>query len=449
MNRHAYSVPTRTERVLVMKGMAMNRRLAAAAALGLSAAMALSACSSSSKSTSGSGSTSAGGSPVTLHFFGADYGTAGTSNSTQLYWQGIATAFHKANPNITVDVQTIDWTDFPTKLHTMLQSKDYPDIIEGDAPQSYAQEGIAYKASDVLSQSTLSNLIPTFAKQGDYNGSEYGIPFTTSTRALYYNTKLFKAAGISGAPTTWAELKTDAGKIAALGNSTIGYGMPLGTEEAQAESYMWMLGDGGGYVNSGGAYTINSAANLNAFAFMNTLVKAGDTEANPGTVNRATLWSDFAAGTVGMVGGSPAVVPIIQAAGKLTTSDWATAPFPGQSAPVSDPLGVDDQIVALNVHNNQSSIADFLNFAYQDTYQAQFDKEYDLLPATTSAANAELSDPIFGPFVKAIPTSSAYPVNANWSDVGTKIKQTIGAAVDGTAPATVLGQIQSFALSDQ
>jgi multiple sugar transport system substrate-binding protein len=419
-----------------MKGMAMKRRLAAAAALGLSAAMALSACSSSSKSSSGSGSTSAGG-QVTLHFFGADYGTAGTSNSTQLYWQNIATAFHKANPNITVDVQTIDWTDFPTKLHTMLQSKDFPDIIEGDAPQSYAQEGIAYKASDVLSQSTLSNLIPTFAKQGDYNGT------------VYYNTKLFKAAGIASPPTTWAELKTDAGKIAALGNSTIGYGMPLGTEEAQAESFMWMLGDGGGYVNSSGTYTINSAANLTAFNFMNTLVKAGDTEANPGTVDRATMWSDFAAGTVGMVGGSPAVVPIIQAAGKLSSSDWATAPFPGQSAPVSDPLGVDDQIVALNVHNNQSAIESFLNFAYQDTYQAQFDKEYDLLPATTSAANAELTDPIFGPFVKAIPTSSAYPVNANWSDVGTKIKQTIGAAVDGTAPATVLGQIQSFALSDQ
>ena len=423
----------------------MKRRLAAAAALGLSAALALSACSSSSKS----GSSTSSGSQVTLHFFGADYGTAGTSNSTQTYWQNIATAFHKQDPNITVDIQTIDWNDFPGKLHTLLQAKNYPDIIEGDAPQAYAQEGIAYKASDVLSQATLENLIPTFAKQGDYQGAEYGIPFTTSTRALYYNTKLFKQANISTPPTTWAELKTDAAKIAALGGSTIGYGMPLGTEEAQAESFMWMLGAGGGYVNSSGAYTINSAANLTAFTFMKGMVTAGDTEANPGTVNRATMWSDFAAGTVGMVGGSPAVVPIIQSAGKLTSSDWATAPFPGESGVVTNPLGVDDQIVALNVHNNQSAIQAFLNFAYQDTYQSQFDKEYDLLPATTSAANAEESDPTFGPFVKAIPTSSAYPVNANWSDVSTKIKQTIGAAVDGTSPSTVLGQIQQFALSDQ
>jgi multiple sugar transport system substrate-binding protein len=419
----------------------MKRRLAAAAAIGLSAAMAMSACSSSSSGGSGSSS----GGAVTLHFFGADYGTAGTSNSTQLYWQNIATAFHKANPNITVDVQTIDWNDFPTKLKTMLQAKNYPDIIEGDAPQEYASEGIAYPASQVLSGTTLGNLIPTFAKQGDYQGTEYGIPFTTSTRALYYNKKLFTQAGITAPPTTWAQLAADAAKIKALGNSTIGYGMPLGTEEAQAESYMWMLGDGGGYQNAAGAYTINSAANIGAFQFMNTMVQAGDTEANPGTVKRATMWSDFASGQVGMVGGSPAVVPIIQAAGTLTSADWGTAPFPGKDGPVTAPLGVDDQIVALNVHKDQSSIQSFLNFAYQDQYQAAFDKLYDLLPATTSAAQAMSTDPTFGPFVAAIATSSSYPTSANWSDVSTQIKNTIGAAVDGTSPATVLGQIQTFA----
>jgi multiple sugar transport system substrate-binding protein len=422
----------------------MKRRLAAAAALGISATLALTACSSSKSSTSGTGSA---GSPITIKLFGADYGTAKTPNSTQLYWQAIADAFHKQYPNITVDVQTVDWTDFPTKLHNLMAAKDYPDIIEGDAPQSYAKDKIAYQASDVLSASTLANLIPTFAKQGDYQGTEYGIPFTTSTRALYYNKKLFAQAGITTPPTTWAELQTDAGKIAKLGNGTIGYGMPLGPEEAQAESYMWMLGDNGGY-QTNGAYTIDSSANVTAFQAMNQLVKAGDTEANPGTVDRKIMWADFAAGTVGMVGGSPAVVPIIQAAGKLQSSDWGTAAFPGQSGPVTDPLGVDDQIVALNVHNQRTAIADFLNFAYQDSYQAQFDSLYDLLPATTSAANALASDPTFGAFVQAIPTSSAYPTNANWSDVSTKIKNTMGAAVDGTDPATVLGQIQQFALTD-
>ena len=144
----------------------MKRRLAAAAAIGLSATLAMSACSSSSKAPA-TGST---GGQVTLHFFGADYGTAGTSNSTQQYWQGIADAFHKANPNITVDVQTIDWNDFPTKLKTMLQAKNYPDIIEGDAPQSYAQEGIAYKASDVLERLDAQQPDPDLRQAGRLPG---------------------------------------------------------------------------------------------------------------------------------------------------------------------------------------------------------------------------------------------------------------------------------------
>ncbi|MEZ0094961.1 hypothetical protein ABH925_006160, partial [Streptacidiphilus sp. EB129] len=33
-----------------------------------------------------------------------DYGTAGTANSSQTYWQGIADAFHAAHPGITVQV---------------------------------------------------------------------------------------------------------------------------------------------------------------------------------------------------------------------------------------------------------------------------------------------------------------------------------------------------------
>ena len=56
-----------------------------------------------------------------------------------------------------------------------------------------------------------------FAKQGTYNGIQYGMPFTTSSRTLFYNKKLFAKAGITSAPTTWADIQTDAAKIKAQG----------------------------------------------------------------------------------------------------------------------------------------------------------------------------------------------------------------------------------------
>lgn len=57
------------------------------------------------------------------------------------------------------------------------------------------------------------------------DGKVYGVPRTNYTMGLLYNPKLFKEAGLDPAkpPTTWAEVRTDAKKIAALGNGTVGY----------------------------------------------------------------------------------------------------------------------------------------------------------------------------------------------------------------------------------
>src|SRR5579859_3870486 len=238
----------------------MRSRLLASAAVGAAALAAVAACSSSSSTSStpaGSTSSSSGGSgtAVSINFYGADYGS-GPSNSTTAYWQAIATAFHQAHPNITVNVQTVNWNDFPNKVTAMIQAHQYPDILEGEAAPQYAQSNLIYPVSQLLDQATISNLNQPFLQNTAYNGTPYGIPFTTSTRAMYYNKKIFAAAGISAPPTTWAELQSDCAKIKAKGD--ICYGMPLGSEEAQGEALLWFLGGGGGYVSSQGKYDINS-----------------------------------------------------------------------------------------------------------------------------------------------------------------------------------------------
>jgi multiple sugar transport system substrate-binding protein len=422
----------------------VKARLIAAAATGAAALIALAGCSSNSSSPNSTG-TSTGSSSVTLSFYGADYGT-GPANSTTKYWQAVADAFHAANPTITVNVQTVNWTDFPTKVATLIQNKQYPDILEGNPAPPYAQSGLIYKASDVLSASTLSNLIPKFLKDGQYQGTDYGIPFTTSTRAMYYNKKIFAAAGISTPPSTWADLQADAAKIKAKGY--IGYGMPLGSEEAQAELLLWFLGDGGGYVDASGTYTINSAANTAALTFMKQLAASGDTQSNPGGTNRKDIWAEFAQGKVGMMLGSPAVIPIIQAAGMLTASDYATAPIPGKDGALAATLGVHDDIVAFNANpSHQAAIKAFLDFAYQDKWQLQFDNEYDLLPATQSAATSMANaSPMFAAFLGNIANSVNYPSLANWTSVENQIKTQVGQAITGD-PAQVLGAIQQSAAS--
>lgn len=412
----------------------MRRGLLVTTALSAAAVLALGACSSSK-----GGGGSSGGS-VSLKLVAADYGT-GPANSSQKYWDGIADAFHKQNPKITVKVQTINWNDFDNQVQTMVQNHQLPDITEGDYFSNYAQEGLLYKTSDVLSNP--GNLLPVFAKLGSFEGTQYGLPFTTSSRTLFYNKKLFADAGISAAPQTWADVQADAAKIKAKGK--IGFGLPLGSEEAQAESLLWMLGNGGNYTDSSGKWTIDSAQNVETFQFLKQLVSSGDTEPNPGTKNRTDLWKQFAQGEIGMINGSPALIPIIESGKVLTDSDWASVPIAGKSGPLTSTLGVCDFVAAFkNGGSKQAAIKKFLDFAYQDKYQLQFDKEYDLLPATTSASNALSSDPIFGSFLKALPNAVQYPSSTAWANVKTQIQQTVGTAVTGD-PKSVLGAIQKTA----
>jgi multiple sugar transport system substrate-binding protein len=408
------------------------RRLSGAA-LAATAALALAACGSSGSSggSSGSGTT-------TLKLVVADYGT-GPSNASAKYWDGIVTAFEKVHPDIKVNVTSIAWTNFDQEVQTMIQNKQYPDITEGDYFSNYAQDGLLYSASDVLSNP--GNLLPAFKAQGTYNGVQYGMPFTTSSRTLFYNKKLFTQAGIASAPQTWADVEADAAKITKLGD--IGFGLPLGSEEAEAESLLWMLGDGGGY-QTAGKYTINSAPNLAAFTYLKGLVAAGDTEPNPGTVDRTPLWQEFAQGKVGMINGSPALIPIIQSGGVLQAADWTSVPIAGKTGPLTTTLGVCDNVSAFKPNGHEAQIKEFLDFAYQDKYQLQFDEEYDLLPATTTASKALSSNPVFAPFLTALPNSVQYPSDTAWANVKAKVQQTIGLAVTGS-PSTELSQLQQIA----
>jgi len=415
----------------------MKRRLAGTVAIGASALLALTACGSSSTGSGSSGQT-------TLTMVVPDYGT-GPANTTAKYWQAIITAFEKQNPKIKVTFQIYNWDIIDSKVQTMLQNKQYPDIIEGESPLEFAQDGIAYPASKVLSASTYNNMLKLFMTADSYKGTAYGMPFTTSSRTLFYNKQLFAKAGIAAPPTTWAQLESDAAKIKQK-TGKIGFGLPLGSEEAEAESLLWFLGNGGGYLNSSGKYDINSPQNIQTFQFLNSMVKAGDTEPGPGTQDRTPLWEQFAAGQVGMINGSPALIPIIQAAGKLTSSDWASTDIAGKNGPLASTLAVADSIVALNTQGHASQIKQFLDFVYQNKYQVQFDKEYDLLPATTSAINALSSDATFAPFLKRLPTGTLYPSTANWQQVDDDIKTTIGSAIGGN-PASVLGALQQKATS--
>jgi multiple sugar transport system substrate-binding protein len=431
-----------------------GRGLAVTMSVGIAAAMALSACSSSKKTstatpsaggstgTTASGSANASSIPAaTIKLVGADYGNGPTAdNSGQKFWQGIVDDFNKQYPQIKVQVQIINWNDVDNQIAQMVQNGQEPDIAQGSADYAGVTDKV-YPVSQILDSTTQANLLSSFADQGKVKGTEYGIPYTSSARALFYNKDLFTKAGLTAAPTTWDEYKADAEKLKAAGVAEPSC-IPLGSEEAQAETLLWELGNGGGFVDSSGKWALDSQANVDTFTFLQSLVKANLTEPNPGTVDRTKgCWADFAAGKVGMTNGSPGFLP--QVKGK---ANYAVAPIPGKTGPMSTTLGVCDWMWAFKTNGkHQQQIQAFLDFALQDKYQEAFDNLYELLPVTKGATTALASNPDFAPFLKELPTATFYPTSdPAWPAVNTAMKQTIGTALSGD-PKAVLSQLQQTA----
>jgi multiple sugar transport system substrate-binding protein len=415
-----------------------RRRLVSLVAAGLGsvlAATALSGCSAKS-----------GDKDVTLHMVAADYGDPKTHNSSTTYWNDLVKAFEKKNPHIKVDVQVVDWDHVDDKVSTMVKAGKAPDIAQIGSYADYAAEGRLYSADDIFPISMQADFIPSLVSAGSVHRVQYGIPWASSSRLFFYNKTLFKEAGIKRAPATWADVAHDAAKLKDHGVK-VPYGLPLGTEEAQAESLMWMLGASGGYTDSVGGYTFDSIENVAAFNWLKTnLVSKGLTgPGDPAKTNRRTVFADFLAGDAGMLNGHPTLL----AQAKAAHIDVGVAALPGLKGATGNTLGVADWMMAFKQKDDHlAADSAFLRYVYSAENSLKFLDQYGLLPVTTSASQAMERNPKdadLRQFLDRLPDAVFYPVDrTSWGPVSEQVKKSIGAAVDGD-PKQVLGAIQRFA----
>ncbi|MEU0098970.1 extracellular solute-binding protein [Streptomyces sp. NPDC006267] len=417
-------------------GEAVQRRFlgltAVVAALGMTATL------------SGCGGDAASG-DVTLRLVAADYGT-GPENSSEKYWSGVATGFEKEHPGIKVDVTVLHWKDVDREVAEMVEAGNAPDIAQIGAYADYAKAGKLYAADETLAIRTTANFLPRLSDAGKIDGTLYGLPFVASTRLLFYNQKLFDRAGLN-APKTWDDIQSDATALKAKGVD-YPFALPLGQEEAQAETLMWLLSGGGGYTDDVGAYDIDSAQNIATFRWLrDNLVGKGLTgPVEPGKLDRAKAFEAFADGKVGMLNGHPTLMDEAEAKG----IEVGMVPLPGSEGPTKGSMGVADWMMGFKENGHRKEIGAFLDYAYSDENVLEFAEEYDLLPVTGSASAAMETDKKhkkLRPFLAALPNSTLTPYGkTSWAAASESIKKKIGDAVaPGSNPETVLGEIATEA----
>ncbi len=413
---------------------------AVVAALGLVAGTAgLTACG-------GSGGSGA----VTLRLVAADYGDS-SANGSKKYWSALVGKFEAAHPGIKVELSVYSWNNVDQKVKDMVGAGDAPDIAQIGAYADYAAQNKLYHADDVLSISTQANFLRTLSEAGMVQRIQYGLPFVASTRLLFYNKTLFARAGITAPPQSWRDLQADAGILKKNGVK-IPFALPLGPEEAQAETMMWLLSGGDGYVNEAGSYTLDSRLNIATLNWLkNDLVGRRLTGPTPpAELNRAQAFAAFARGDVGMLNGHPTLMKIASDKGVK----FGMVPMPGVNGKARGAMGVADWLMAFKSGGHRKEVRTFLDYLYNDKNVLSFCHEYDLLPVTASASQAMVDEeaagakgPGLAPFLDELPSSELYPVaKTSWAQVSAEIKETIGKAVaPGGDPASVLGRLQDAA----
>lgn len=413
----------------------MKRHLMGAIAAGLSLALGVTGCS---KGSSGGG----GSDSKTIRFVAAIY-----DDNTKGYWNNLIKDFEAKNPGYKVNLEMVDWSQMDAKVKTFVQTKQTPDILNYNAFSDFARDGLTYKTSEVTSPQVQSDFTPPFVAQTKYNGAQYAMPFISSSRLLFYNKALFGKAGITTPPKTWADVMTDAKKIKAKG--AIGYGLPLGPEEAQAEFYSWAMNNGGGWVDNAGRWTINQPANLDTLNFLRNLNKSGVTEPNPEATDRAKVFNQFAQGKIGMAIGGPFTrAGFIDPVNK--NLDYGIAPLPSKDGVQHNTLGVVDVLVAFkNGGKKREADTRFLDFFYSQANAAKFLRLENFLPVTKSAGDALSADPYFKQFVDSLTTAKFAPTsNPAWAAVAGAVKDNLGTAVANADPKKVLDGIQQTALKN-
>lgn len=147
---------------------------------------------------------------------------------------------------VSVKVETHDWDGITTKVTTALSTSTPPDVIDiGNTQLSgYAASGglldlTSHKTDLEQGKTWVSGL----EKSGTYDGKLYGVPALLAPFAVLYNKKIWQAAGITSAPTTYAQLESDLDAIQAHNSSSDFSAMYLcGKDWYSALQWVWASG---------------------------------------------------------------------------------------------------------------------------------------------------------------------------------------------------------------
>jgi multiple sugar transport system substrate-binding protein len=325
------------------------------------------------------------------------------------------------------------------KVLQQASSKTLPDVLMLDNPdvQQIAASGALSPLSDY--GITGKGFAPGVVSAGTYKGKLYGLAPAINSIALFYNTDILKAAGVTP-PKTWAELQADATKLTKTGQYGFAFS-GINTFEGTWQFLPFMWSNGGSEKN------INTPQVTQALTLLTDMVKDGSTSASVVSWSQADVLNQFTAGKAAMMINGPWNIGALQA---VPSIHWASVPIPTRltSQTLQSPLGGE----TFNVPETGSKakmaqagkLVSCITDAKNQTTIAS--GEGDVPASEAVAATVAKTNPLVAPFVTVVKTARSRTaiLGANWTVAATKIYTAEQLALTGKlSPAAALAQAQN------
>ncbi|MFE7110182.1 ABC transporter substrate-binding protein [Streptomyces sp. NPDC057600] len=362
-------------------------------------------------------------------------------------WDSIVPAFEKQHPGIRINLERVPYNKIDKTLAQRVEEGRAPDIAQSNVFAPYAEDDRLYDLTQLLDIATQADFIRAFTDAGTVDNATYGTPFRASTPRLFYNKELFRRARVSGAPTSWDELREAAQALKAIGVKTP-YGLQFGPEAADDEALSWLLAAGGGYTGELAEYDFATSDNIGALSWLrDELVADGLAGAAPAELNRTAAYAQFLQGEIGML----LAHPVLLGAADRAKLPYAHAPFPKKDGGAAAPLGISDWLMAFRRNGHRKECGAFLSFLYSGKSALTRSGGRSMLPVTYSASDAATGNPAeqpLSPFIEQLSNAHFAPVNMrSWPAVRGAIRTDVGQAVmKGGDPESVLASFDESAV---
>lgn len=365
----------------------------------LSASLFLVACGNGGSSESGSSSTSvdasssetpsstADGEKVDLTFWHAMTGPQGDALTR------LVNDFNKSQHKYTVVEQ--NQGDYNTLAQSVTAA-----AVSGDLPtmsQLTATDVVEYGSNDLLlpisdnllaandfTQEDIDDVYEGFWGSTQYNGERYAMPFSKSTRVMYYNQDLLDEYGVE-VPETWEDVTALGELMVEAGDDAYAMGFENGFEmewETMARQ------NGSNFIDAeAGTASVNDEAAVEALTIIKDALDNGyaRTAGEDGYMS-----TPFANGATALYIGSSAGMGFVEEGAAESGINWAVAEIPTlNDTELTLFAGNDLGLFADASEDEQAGFVAFTNFLLEPENTAFWSMETGYLPVRQSALEDE------------------------------------------------------------